>query len=246
MTVTGHVPVAMGLRAIVDSGMDNVAHLPFRGDESPADLTQITRLLASRHTVMDPTLAWNELLGRAPSTPVSTFEPGIDAAAPPLALNYESVRNSVDSAGARAALARGLAAFRTLHDAGVPIVAGTDGGVPGYSLLRALELSVAAGLTPLEAIQTATIVPARVMGKEREVGTIEAGKAADLLVLDADPLANIANIRTTALVVRAGRMYETRRLWRAAGFGVPRNRGARPGSSTAATPGGRPGRSLPR
>jgi imidazolonepropionase-like amidohydrolase len=112
--------------------------------------------------------------------------------------------------------------MKALHEAGVPIVAGTDGGVPGYSLLRELELSVAAGLTPLEAIQTATIVPARVMTMEREVGTIAAGKTADLLVLDADPLANIANIRTTAWVVRGGRMYEPAKLWRAAGFATGR------------------------
>lgn len=223
MTVTGHVPGAMGLKAIVDSGMDNVAHLPFRGDESPNELKQIIQLLASKRTVMDPTVAWNELLGRAPSIPVSAFEPGINEAAPPLALNYASVRNNIDSADASASRAWGLATFNALHEAGVPIVAGTDGGVPGYSLLRALELSVAAGLTPLEAIQTATIVPARVMRMERDVGTIEAGKVADLLVLDADPLANIANIRTATWVVHGGRMYETRRLWWVAGFGVGRN-----------------------
>jgi imidazolonepropionase-like amidohydrolase len=222
MTVTGHVPVAMGLRAIVDSGMDNVAHLPFRGDESPNDSQQLIALLAARRTVMDPTVAWNELLGRAPSTPVSMYEPGIDEVGAPLALNYASVRNDIDSAGASTARARGLAAIKALHDAGVPIVAGTDGGVPGFSLLRELELSVAAGLTPLQSIQTATVVPARVMGMEREVGTIEAGKVADLVVLDADPLANIANIRTASSVVRGGRMYETRSLRRLAGFRTAR------------------------
>jgi imidazolonepropionase-like amidohydrolase len=222
MTVTGHIPTAMGLRAVVDSGMDNVAHLPFRGDESPNDLQEILRLLSSKRTVVDPTLAWNELLGRAPSTSASTFEPGIDDAALPLALNYASVRNNVDSAGASEARARGLAAFKALHDAGVPIVAGTDGGVPGYSVLRAIELAVAAGLTPLEAIQTATIVPARTLGMERDYGTVEAGKVADLLVLDADPLANIENIRKALWVVRGGRMYEPGRLWRLAGFSVKR------------------------
>jgi imidazolonepropionase-like amidohydrolase len=218
MTVTGHVPAAMGLRAVVDSGMDNVAHLPFRGDESPNEMQDMLQRLSDRRTVMDPTLAWNELLGRTPSRAIAAFEPGIAEVASPLALNYASVQNNVDAAGAAVALARGLAVFKALHDAKVPIIAGTDGGVPGYSLLRAVELSVAAGLTPLEAIRTATIVPARVMGMDREVGTIEAGKVADLVLLDADPLEDIANIRRATSVVRGGRMYETRRLSRLAGF----------------------------
>jgi imidazolonepropionase-like amidohydrolase len=57
---------------------------------------------------------------------------------------------------------------------------------------------------------------------DREVGTVEAGKVADMLVLDADPLANIANIRKAVWVVRGGRMYEPGRLWRLAGFSVKR------------------------
>ena len=222
MTVTGHIPTAMGLRAIVDSGMDNIAHLPFDGDESSGEITQLIQLLARAQTVVDPTVAWAELLGRAPATPVATFEPGIANAPSPLALNYASVRNAVDSARAHASLARDLGIMKALHDAGVPIVAGTDGGVPGFSVLREIELSVAAGLTPLEAIQTATIVPARVMKLDREVGTIEKGKVADLLVLDGDPLADIGNIRRATWVARAGRLYETRALWRLAGFAILR------------------------
>jgi imidazolonepropionase-like amidohydrolase len=82
-----------------------------------------------------------------------------------------------------------------LHDAGVAVVAGTDGAVPGHSLLRTLELFVEAGMTPMEAIVSATSAPARFMKLEKEVGTIEQGKRADMLVLDADPLINIANIK---------------------------------------------------
>jgi imidazolonepropionase-like amidohydrolase len=218
MTVTGHVPTAMGLRAIVDSGMDQVAHLPFSGNETPGELQQTIAFLASKGTVMDPTIAWNELLERAPSTPVATFEPGSIQAPPPLALNYASVRNKIDSAGAAGDRAQGLSIFKALHDAGIPILAGTDGGVPGHTLLRELELSVEAGLTPLEAIQTATVIPARAMGMDRETGTVEVGKVADLFVVDADPLVNIANLRSGRWVIRNGRMYECRTLWQAAGF----------------------------
>ena len=78
-----------------------------------------------------------------------------------------------------------IAIIGALHRAGVPIVAGTDQTVPGYSLYREIELYVQAGFTPMEAIQAATIVPARVMGVDKELGTVEAGKRADVIILDA-------------------------------------------------------------
>jgi hypothetical protein len=73
-------------------------------------------------------------------------------------------------------------------------------------------------MTPLEAIQAATITPARVMKLDNEVGTIEAGRRADLIVLDANPLDNISNIRKIRFVVTQGRMFETARLWQSVGF----------------------------
>jgi imidazolonepropionase-like amidohydrolase len=105
-----------------------------------------------------------------------------------------------------------------LHRAGVPVVAGTDVGVPGHTLHRELELYVKAGFTPLEAIQAATIVPARAMKLDGEVGTIEAGKRADLIVLDANPLDNISNIRQTRFVITQGRLFDCARLWTSVGF----------------------------
>jgi imidazolonepropionase-like amidohydrolase len=90
--------------------------------------------------------------------------------------------------------------------------------VPGYTLYRELELYVEGGMTPLEAIQTATLVPAHVVGRERESGTVEAGKRADLAILDADPLASIHNIRTVRWVVAAGRLFDCAPLRRAVGF----------------------------
>jgi imidazolonepropionase-like amidohydrolase len=105
-----------------------------------------------------------------------------------------------------------------LHRAGIPIVAGTDQTVPGHSLHREIELYVQAGFTPMEAIQSATIVPAKVMGLDKESGTLEAGKRADLIVIDGDPLADIHNTRNVELVVSAGKMYKPAELWRSAGF----------------------------
>jgi imidazolonepropionase-like amidohydrolase len=100
----------------------------------------------------------------------------------------------------------------------VPIVAGTDQAVPGFSLYRELELYVQAGFTPMEAIQSATLVPARVMGLEKQVGTIEPAKAADIIVLSANPLDNIHNLRTVERVIRGGTLYQTAPLWESVGF----------------------------
>jgi imidazolonepropionase-like amidohydrolase len=105
-----------------------------------------------------------------------------------------------------------------LHRAGVPVVPGTDVGVPGHTLHRELELYVKAGMTPLEAIQAATIVPARVMKLENEVGTIEAGKRADLIILDANPLDNISNIRKVSFVMTQGRLFDCAKLWETVDF----------------------------
>ena len=105
-----------------------------------------------------------------------------------------------------------------LHRAGITIVAGTDQTVPGYSLHREIELYAQAGFTPMEAIQAATIVPARVMGVDKEVGTIEAGKRADLIVLNGNPLDDIHNTRNVAYVITNGVMYNCAELWKSVGF----------------------------
>jgi imidazolonepropionase-like amidohydrolase len=99
-----------------------------------------------------------------------------------------------------------------LHKAGVPFLAGTDtpAGVhifPGYSLHEELQRFAAAGFTPLEALQTATINPARFFGIEDRAGTIEKGKFADLVLLSANPLEDIANTQKIAAVVVNGRYF---------------------------------------
>ena len=222
MTVTGHVPFAMTLASMVDSGADNVAHLPVRGDTSSAVVKQQIQMLGAKHFVVDPTVSWNELLGHSRETPLTSFQPGFAEAPWPLRASYGSVRNLVDSAVASRALRSQLAVIKAMHDAGVRIVAGTDYGLPGFSLLRELELYVEAGLSPLDAIRAATVVPADVMGLSADVGTIEAGKRADLVVLNADPMLDIHNLRSGRWVVADGRMFDMTTLRRAVHFTVAR------------------------
>ena len=104
-----------------------------------------------------------------------------------------------------------------LQKAGVPFLAGTDtpAGVhifPGYSLHEELQRFVAAGFTPLEALQTATINPARFFGIEDQAGTIEKGKFADLVLLSANPLEDIASTQKIAAVIVNGRYYRRAEL----------------------------------
>ena len=103
-------------------------------------------------------------------------------------------QSPADTATSHARLARTLANIKAAHDAGVPLIAGTDEGIPAYSLYRELELYVKAGFTPMDALRSATAVAAQAMRVDKDVGTIEKGKRADLLVLDANPLEDISNI----------------------------------------------------
>jgi len=105
--------------------------------------------------------------------------------------------------------------------AGVKIIAGTDGPgigslLPGFGLHRELELLVASGLSPLEALRAATVTAAEALGKEDRLGSVEPGKLADMVVLDADPLQVIQNLRKIRLVVQGGKSYAPDTLLRQA------------------------------
>jgi adenine deaminase len=104
-----------------------------------------------------------------------------------------------------------LESVRLLNEAGVVLLAATDVGVPlqvpGLSLHIELERLVEAGLSPLEALQAATRNPARVLRLADSLGSIETGKLADLVLLDADPLEDIRNTQKIRAVVADGRLY---------------------------------------
>ncbi len=103
-----------------------------------------------------------------------------------------------------------------MHAHGVPIGAGTDTpifiSVPGFSLHSELEYLVRAGLSPLEAIRSATVRPAEFFSLEEQMGTIDVGKKADLVLLDANPLESISNTRRIAAVVTKGNYYDVESL----------------------------------
>ena len=103
-----------------------------------------------------------------------------------------------------------LEVVRAMHKSSIPFLAGTDTppGVyvfPGFSLHQELQRFVAAGFTPLEALQTATLNPAQFLGMQDRLGSIEKGKLADLVLLDANPLEDIRNTHKIAGMVVNGR-----------------------------------------
>jgi imidazolonepropionase-like amidohydrolase len=106
-----------------------------------------------------------------------------------------------------------------LHRAGVTLLAGTDTPEPycppGFSLVQELELLVESGLTPAAALQAATMNNARALRQETNLGSIEPGKLADIVVLDADPLADIRNVRRIDYVIRNGLMCRPKELLKA-------------------------------
>jgi Amidohydrolase family len=108
-----------------------------------------------------------------------------------------------------------LAQVTELHKAGVPLLAGTDLGfayiVPG-DVRKELELFVEAGLSPLDALRTATINPAKYLNKDNELGSIEEAKIADLVLLDADPLTDIRSLYQVRAVVLNGRFLDHEQL----------------------------------
>ena len=235
MTVAGHVPEGMNALQAVEAGMDSISHLnyvltgffPNRDRNNPPvtinlnapNVVNALKFFKEHGTVIDPTDAVLELMLRPMNMPIQSFEPGLMKVAPELTVQINKKGQDPEQAeGIRMVFDVWLKITGALHRAGVPIVAGTDVGVPGHTLYRELELYVKAGMTPLEAIQAATIVPARVMRLDQEVGSIEAGKRADVIVLDANPLENISNIRTIRYVVTQGRLFESAKLWQSVGF----------------------------
>jgi imidazolonepropionase-like amidohydrolase len=242
MTVTGHIPEGLNAYQAIEAGQDQINHLTYIADimvpPLPDKATQLDgfkarseidmnspesrkaiAFLVQHKTVVDPTLALMEFFTANTSKSPLSIEPGVAKVAPELAaILSETGPPSPYAELQEKVFQKEVEIVGALHKAGITIVAGTDQTVPGYSLYREIELYVQAGFTPMEAIQAATIVPARVMGVDKELGTVEAGKRADLIILDANPLDSIHNIRTVKFVITNGTMYNCGELWSSVGF----------------------------
>ena len=174
-----HAQGATGIKNAVRAGIDSIEH-GFYLDTEAIDL------MLERVTYLVPTLA----------AIYHIIEGGVESGIP--AYVIDKAKRAADAH---------LASFRRARDAGVPIAAGNDAGTPfnlADNLASELELMVAAGMTPAEALHTAHAAAAHLLRLADEIGTVEPGKRADLVVLNGDPLEDISAVRQVHLVVKAG------------------------------------------
>lgn len=192
-------------------------------DLSSPELDSMVRAMTAHRVVHDPTLVVFEAMAWGDSARV-TEAPELSLAAPSLLANWRADFQltlgwrPADYDSARAVWPTVLRFVRFLHERGVFLVAGTDANnpwtVPGPSLHRELALLVAAGIPPLDVLRIATRNGAEALGILDEVGTVELGKRADLVLLEADPLTHVGNTRRIAWVMQGGRIHEPAALLR--------------------------------
>jgi imidazolonepropionase-like amidohydrolase len=230
LTVTGHIPNGMTLISGVDSGMNMVNHVQYvysimkkNKDRSVnfEDSVSVAaiKFIKDHNTVIDPTVGVYELAYRNVKDDITKLEPAFNTLPLPLQTQFRTYGQDSATVAKIAPMLNSMKMIvKKLYDAGVPIVAGTDMGFPGFSVARELEIYVEAGLTPAQALKTGTITPAEVMGLGKQTGSITVGKNADIIVVDGNPLTNISNVRNVKVVIKAGKVYDPGVLHKMVGF----------------------------
>jgi imidazolonepropionase-like amidohydrolase len=180
---------------------------------------QLFALLAKNQTWQCPTLVWERggnliELSDFAHDPLAKYVPAYwkDVTWKRFTGQIEHEFNTDDLPTRMRFVQKELDVVNTMHKAGIPFLAGTDTPpgifiLPGFSLHEELQRFVAAGFTPMEALRTATLNPAKFLGLENELGAIEKGKLADMVLLDANPLDDIRNTQKIAGVVANGRYF---------------------------------------
>jgi imidazolonepropionase-like amidohydrolase len=177
--------------------------------------------LKQRGTIVDPTIGIFEgALTMDGGTPAPAYAPYMGIISPVLDRSFKSGGHPLVEGYTRddyrKSYAKMVELIGVLHKAGVPIVAGTDGW--GIELVRELEIYQQAGMTPAEALQTATIVPARVVGADQRTGSVAIGKEADLVLVDGDVSTDLGALRRVVTVVSDGYVMDADQLRKAAGY----------------------------
>ena len=184
-------------------------------DENGEPFKALVKRLVDHHVALTSTLTVFETF-----TPGRPVPPGLDVLLPELKQQFEAIyqRTAQNQQSLYKTLfPKGMALERAFARAGGLLIAGTDptgsgGVIPGYSNQRQLELLVEEGFTPLEAIRIGTLNGAVYLGRDARVGSIAAGKQADLVVLDGDPSKSIGDVRKVETVFKQGIGFDPAKL----------------------------------
>ncbi|CAN5757835.1 amidohydrolase family protein [soil metagenome] len=231
LTLVGHIPMTVTPEEASDAGQTTIEHTEtlfegtfaaaLKGRKLPEAIAQFraqdaeklwARFVKNR-TVVDPTLVAYRSFVEA-SDPSSPPDPRRRYVALSLKKEWEKLlkpASAEDLAGLKATFAELLEVVRQMNRSGVTLVAGSDIAgprVPGFGLHDELILLVEAGLTPMQALQAATSTPAKVLNKAMDLGTIETGKIADLVLLDENPLDDIRKTQRIRAVVVNGKLFD--------------------------------------
>jgi imidazolonepropionase-like amidohydrolase len=244
MRVSGHIPAGMTAEQCVRLGLDEIQHMNMvflnfmpdvRETRTPARFIEpgmraagidlksepvqaFIRLLQEKHVVVDPTMtAWEGMYLDRPGVVGPTFTRVAHRMPAQLQRGLRSggglpitPENDTRYQESYANMKRML---KELYDGGVQLVAGTD-NFAGFSLHRELEIYSEAGIPNAAVLRMATLDSARVMKKDKDFGSIESGKVADLILVDGDPTQNMADIRKVSLVIKDGVMIDPAAVYR--------------------------------
>jgi imidazolonepropionase-like amidohydrolase len=242
LRVSGHIPAEMTASQCVELGYDEIQHINFlilnffpeikntntiarliepakvaaTLDLNSTQVQAFIKLLQDHHTKLDLTLSIfeDQYISRAGQIP-----PGFQSVASRLPAQVRRgllTQGLTPPAGMdatyRNSFARMMEFVGVLYRAGISIEAGTD-SMAGFALEHELELEVQAGIPPAQVLQNATLNAARIMSLDKDLGSIAAGKFADVVLVEGDPTANISAIRHTRLVVKDGVLYYPSELY---------------------------------
>lgn len=248
MRVSGHIPVFLRAQEAIDMGYDEIQHinqvlLNFLVEDTTdtrtlerfylpakriADMNfdakpvqDYIALLAKNQIAIDPTLATFDFIRQRPGEMSQAFAAIADHMPPDVQRGFKVAEFDIpdDATAARynKSYDKMVDFVGRMYRAGVPILAGTD-GLAGFTLQRELELYVKAGMTPAQVLQIATWTGAKHARVLEDRGSIEVGKRADLILVDGDPTADIADIRKVALVIKNGTAYYPGEVYEALGI----------------------------
>jgi imidazolonepropionase-like amidohydrolase len=246
LRVSGHVPSGMNAEQFVRAGVDEMQHMNFvflnfmpqvKDTRTPARFTEVAahgaeidpasepvrafiQLLKEHKIVLDPTLAiFENMLNDRPGKMAEGFAAVADSMPAQVRRGFLyggfEVPNGMDQRY-RDSFEHMLAVTKALYDAGIPIVAGTD-YYAGIALHRELELYEKAGIPAAKVLQLATLGAARVVKRDAEIGSIAAGKLADVILVDGNPAQHVSDVRRVKTVVKDGIVFQVADLDHAIG-----------------------------